>query len=536
MNTFKTAMLIFVGGLAVIFILTLIVRTARKVFGKPLWALRFVWPFFIAEAWKFTRHDRTRWKIITGINVAVLASVAGLIITYKLAFAFNWSGHNWSGYEISWLGYTTYFVSCAHGHHNAVLWIIRAIVMITALNMFTALFMTFENCSKEILYGFITNKFFTNGQAKIEAIAPYVYLLKSRAGFHIKKVFEQLDAIQRASSIFLIGVGNAPPSGIMIIASKKGLPKNNLRLSNLPRALSRLQPCIGLSPIPVWWNWKKKRHTGIAGNTGDGKSNIARALCAQTNLADFDILNVSIDIEGVDWRMSKRLRNFIHVTDIEVFPRVMELLETERQKRVRLCLQANTNHHGVTDVLDLEDEKLWQNPIKVPRIYIYFDEFDTTVDLYGHREDFKRGLKLYTSFTKRGRKYGFSTVPITTRPDFETFKSARDQFRWIGVGNFRARAGAMIFEEDIGGWNEIGSFKYELESPYDGLGIGMAPEVPLAGADDSLENVLQFTSSKASESSLKLGDSFNVNLHRVQHDEELEKVHEAMEKYLAVPR
>lgn len=535
MSEIKTIDLIIFGGAAAFFIMWLAGRVARIVFNMRFWPLRMVWPYFITEAFKFLKHTAKKarhWNFL-GL-VAVLASICSLWVTYKLAGL--WASHGWHGYEISWLGLQTYFVFCDHGYHNAALWIMRAVVVITALNFYTKLFMSWEDCRREILDGFAANKFFGPGQAKIEAPAPHTYLLKTRAPVHIKKVFDQLDAIQRAAGVMLIGVGNAPPSGIMIIASKKGLPKNNLRLGNLPGALSRLEPCIGLSPIPVWWNWRKKRHTGIAGNTGDGKSNIARTLCAQTNLADHDVINIFVDIEGVDWQMQRPPRNVIHVSDIEVFERVMTLIEDERKKRLRWCLQKSTDHSGVTDVLDLEDATRWKNPIKVPRIYIYFDEFDATHELYKHRKDYQRGITLYASFTKRGRKYGISTVPITTRPDFETFKGSRDQFRWIGVGNFRARAGAMIFEEDIAGWNEVGSFKYELDAPYDGIGIAMAPHVPLSGANDSLENILQFTSSRASENCLKLGDWFNTQLHRVQHDEELEKVHEAVEKYFAGAR
>ena len=519
-----------IGGAAAFFILTLANRVAKQVHGSPRFLFRFFWPYWIGEARRFTHHDKSRWRRIGLLNAAVIGVIAGMFITHQLAGKLPWPSHHFNGWEISWLGMKAWWITCAHGHHTAVLWLVRWIVFSTALNFYTALFMSWENCGRELLGAFRISGMVKNG-GKVIMSAPYTYILKAAELFNIENVFKNRDALQRKSGIYLIGIGNAPPSSLVIIASKKGLPKH-FRFGDLPKPTSRLRTAIGLSPIPTWWDWQKKRHTGIAGNTGDGKSNIARALCAATNVADPNSVNIFIDIEGVDWRLPS-LRNCIHVTEIDDLERVMNLIEIERQNRVKLCAQAQSGHHGVTDVLDLENSKLWKNPIKVTRIYIYFEEFDTTHDLYPKA---KKAFDLFSSFVKRGRKYGISTIAITTRPDFETFKSARDQFRWIGVGNFRARAGAMIFEEDIRGWNEIGSFKYELESPFEGLGISMAPEVPLHGANDSLAAILTHTSNQASEACLKLGDWFNIQRHRVQHDEELEKVHESVEKYLSVPR
>lgn len=224
MQEIKTIGLILFGGAAAFFILWLAGRVARIVFNMRFWPLRMVWPYFIREAIKFLKHSAKKarhWNFLG--SVAVLVSIGSLWVTYK--FAGLWPSHNWHGYEISWLGLQTYFVFCDHGYHNAALWITRAVVVITALNFYTKLFMSWEDCRREILDGFAANKFFESGQAKIEAPTPHTYLLKTRAPVHIKKVFDQLDAIQRAAGVMLIGVGNAPPSGIMIIASKKGLPK-----------------------------------------------------------------------------------------------------------------------------------------------------------------------------------------------------------------------------------------------------------------------------------------------------------------------
>jgi len=553
MSELKTALIILLGGLAALFILTLAGRVARKVFSKPLWFLRFFLPFFITEAWRFTHHDKTRWKKIALLNVAVLASIAGIIVSYKLAGAFNWPGHNFYGYQISWLGFQTYFVYCAHGHHNAILWLIRIVLVITTMNMFTALFMSWEDCGRELLGAFIANKFLERGAGKIELIAPFTYLLKSRAPFHFLNIIKMEDALQRSSSITWLGIGNAPPSGLMIMASRNGLPSKNIRLYDLPKAESLTKVCIGLSPIPIWIDLREKPQTGVVGPTGAGKSTLGRTIAAQLNLANPDIVNIFIDIRGVDyadvsrafnpnidragltWQQyrsqCKPLRNVIVVRDLDTLQRVMQLVDDEVTKRERFLIQ-----NGLTNVSDAADSQFWTPATKVTRILIFWDGFSIAFRRYEKDARFQKAVNHFFTATTDGRKYGIHAIVLTTRASFNMLEEARDEYNWFACGDFRARTGEMVFETKLSGLNRRGTFMYSLPAPYVGYGLGLGADTPLTLREDSLAGALTRSSARASEACLKLGDWFNINLHRVQHDEELEKAHEAVEKYLASPR
>lgn len=311
----------------------------------------------------------------------------------------------------------------------------------------------------------------------------------------------------------------------MILASRKGLPEKIFTLRDLPGSSRPDRFCVGLSPVPVFWDFVRKPHAGIVGPTGDGKSNLARTLCAAANIANPDTFNIFVDIEGVDWQLPN-LPNLLQVATVDVMVRVFQLVEDERNKRVSLLLQGNRKL-GLTDIADLSDAVRWTNPTRLPRILIMFDEFAAASDLHGDSAQFKRAMKLFRSFVTRGRKYGISVVAITTRADFETFKASRDLFRWLGVGSFRERAGAMIFEQEIRGWNRRGSFRYELEEPYEGLGVAMAPLCNLTGGD-SLTEVLTSTSGRLSPQTIELGQWFHREIHRQQDREELEKVTESL--------
>ncbi len=489
---------------------------------------RLIWPYFIAEILRYRRApgiSRARWTFAG--NVALASIVVGMIATYELASLYSFHvEHVWSGAQISAGVGKIYVVACEHSLHMVVVWLVRWVIFATAINLFTSLAMTWEDCRGELLSAFIANKFFQRGQAKIALYAPYSYLLKTSAPFTVQKVFDSLDAIQRSAGVHILGCGNEPPSGIMILASRKGLPEKSFGLSDLPGSSQRSRFCIGLSPVPVWWNFASKPHAGIVGPTGAGKSNLARGLCAAANIAEVDTINVFVDIEGVDWQLP-RLPNVVTISDVDVMARCFQLIEDERRRRVHLLLQGNRKL-GLTNVADLADSSRWTNPTKLPRILLMFDEFAATNDLHSESQSFKKAMKLFRSFVTRGRKYGASIVAITTRADFEAFKSSRDEFRWLGVGNFRERAGAMIFEQDVSGWNRLGSFRYELESPYQGLGVAMAPEVPLAGGNQSLAAVLTACAHRCSPLTRELGEWFQREIHRQQDREELEKIAESL--------
>lgn len=551
MSQLKIALIVLFGGLAALFILTLTGRVARKVFSKTLWFLRFFLPFFITEAWRFTHHDKTRWKKIALLNVAVLASITGIIITYKISG--QWPSHDWHGYKISWLGFTTYLTSCNHGHHNAALWFIRWSVLCTALNLFTAFFMSWENCGRELLNAFIVSKFLKPGKGTIQLVSPFTYLLKSKAPMHFGKIVQMEDALQRASGVQWLGIGNAPPSGIMIMASKNGLPKNDLRLGDLAPAQSLTKVCIGLNPVPIFIDLAEKPQTGVVGPTGSGKSTLGRTIAAQINLANPDIVNIFIDIRGVDYadvgrsfnplaEMKNRtwnefradckpIRNVIVVRDLDVLKRIMQLVDDEITKRERFLIQ-----NGLTNITDAANSKFWQNPVKVTRILIFWDGFSIAYRRYEKDKRFQEAVGHFVTATTDGRKYGVHAIVLTTRASFTMLEEARDEYNWFACGNFKERTGQMVFESKLSGLNRRGTFMYELPAPYVGYGLGLGAETPLTLSKDSLTGALTRSSAMASEACLKLGDWFNTQLHRVQHDEELEKVHEATEKYLAVPR
>ena len=486
---------------------------------------RLIWPYFIADILRYRRAPGiSRWRWMLVINVAISGCIVGMIATYQIAGVLEWPSHIWHGAQISANWARIWFVWCDHPWHNAVLWLMRWIVFASAMNLLTALMMSWEDCRRELLHAFAVNKF-VGSSAKIALYAPWSYVLKTAAPFTIAKVFDVLDALQRSSGVFILGVGNAPPSGIMILASRKGLPEKTFILRALPVAHGRDRFCIGLAPVPVWWNFQRKPHAGIVGPTGDGKSNLARTLCASANIANYDTFNIFVDIEGVDWQLPA-LPNVLQIADVETMSRCFALIEEERNRRVQLLLQGNSKM-GLTDVNELADSSRFTNAVRLPRILIMFDEFAAASDLYGDTAQFKRAMKLFRSFVTRGRKYGISVVAITTRADFDTFKSSRDLFRWLGVGNFRERAGAMVFEQEIHGWNRRGSFRYELEEPYEGLGVAMAPLCNLTGRD-SLTEVLSATCRRLSPQTVDLGQWFQREIHRQQDREELEKVTESL--------
>ena len=526
---------------------------ALKVYGAPMWILRFVWPYFFSQAWKFWKLDRSRARVIGLLNAGLLGLIAGMIVTYKIPPLLSWVNHVWHGYEIGFAGWIVTWVFCDHGPHNALLWLVRWICFCAIVNFYVSIFMSWEDCRQEILKAFIANKFIEKGQGVVEAIAPYIYLLKSKAAFHFLNVIKLEDSLQRASSITWTGVGNAPPSGIIIMASRHGLSRKDLRLYDLPPAQSITKVCVGMSPIPIYIDLAEKPQTGVVGPTGAGKSTLGRTIAAQLNLANPDTVNIFIDIRGVDYAdvgrsfnsqidragltwnefraQCKGIRNIVLVRDLDVLYRVMKLVDDEITKRERFLLQ-----NGLTNIADAADPKFWSNPVKVTRILIFWDGFSIAFRRYEKDKRFQSAVDNFITATTDGRKYGTHAIVLTTRASFTMLEEARDEYNWFACGDFKERTGQMVFESKLSGLNRRGTFMYSLPAPYVGYGLGLGADTPLTLRDDSLVGALTRSSAAASEACLLLGDHFNTQLHRVQHDEELEKVHESLEKYLSVTR
>ena len=507
------------GCLAAVFLLWATYRIKRT----PKWILRFVFPYFIGEAWRFARHEKSKWKLTALINTGWIP----FVLSAKLLTEFHLPQEVAIG--------------------------ARILIAITAMNLFTAIFMSFENCGREILKAFIANKFFASGDASINLVAPFTYILKSKAPFHFMNVLKMEDALQRSSSITWLGVGNAPPSGLMIMASRNGLPAKEFSIRDLPAAQSLTKVCIGLSPIPIWMDLAEKPQTGVVGPTGAGKSTLGRTIAAQLNRANPDIINIFIDIRGVDyadvgrafdpsikrdgltWQQyrsqCKRIRNVIVVRDLDTLQRVMQLVDDEVTKRERFLIQ-----NGLTNITQAADGKFWNGAVKVTRILIFWDGFSIAFRRYDKDPRFKRACDHFFTATTDGRKYGVHAIVLTTRASFNMLEEARDEYNWFACGDFRSRTSEMVFETKLSGLNRRGTFMYSLPAPYVGYGLGLGPDTPLTLREDSLAGALTATSQRASEGCLKLGDWFNTQLHRVQHDEELEKIHESTEKYISVTR
>jgi hypothetical protein len=427
------------------------------------------------------------------------------------------------------------------------------------MNLFSALFLGWEDCRYELLKSFRVNKF-VDDRVNIEMLKPYTYLLKSDAPFTIDRVVKETDALQRSAGVMILGRGNAPPSGIVIIASRSGLPAKSLRLSDLVGAESNPNRyVIGANPLPVYHDFLKRPQVGLFGPTGEGKSTLGRSHAAQANTVNPNTIDIFVDIEGVDYaaasradsklshagltysswhQQSARLRNVVHISDIATLERAMLLVAEEYGRRSALCRQNGVeNVSMLRDVSRWHHEKLSAEEMKIldartSRILIFFDDFSSVYDEFQVEKVFKRAMRLYRKFVSRGRKYMISTISLTGRPDFETFSGARDEIGWYGVGNFSRRHGVMAFEQEISGYARRGTFTYQMEAPFIGASVALGADVPLSISEHSLVAALTRSHARASAGTLTLGDWFNTKLHQVQHDEELEKVHEGVEKFL----
>lgn len=545
---------LLVGGAAAFFILAI----GYGVRGRRWFPRRLLWPDFIAEYLRFRKHPLAghRWRKAAFWIFLQIACLAGLLTAAFLAREL-FGSHDWFGVRLPGLDLWVFW--CAHGWHNAALWAIRIFSAVTLLNLFSALFLTWEDCRYELLKSFRVNKF-VDDSAKMEIIKPYTYLLKSNAPFTIERVVKETDALQRSAGVMILGRGNAPPSGIVIIASRAGLPAKALQLRDLVGAESSVTKyVIGMNPTPVYHDFQQRPHVGLFGPTGQGKSTLGRAHAAQANRVNPNMLNIFVDIEGVDYaaasrmhsktptagltysswhQQSERLRNVVHVSDIATLERAMLLVAEEYGRRSELC-----RRHGVENIAMLRDVSLWRHEKLTPdelatldartsRILIFFDDFSSVYDEYESDKSFRRAMKMYRKFVSRGRKYMISTISLTGRPDFETFSSARDEIGWYGVGHFTARQGVMAFEQEVAGTARRGTFVYRLESPFVGTAVALGADVPLSFSDQSLVAALTASHARASAGTLLLGDWLNTKLHQVQHDEELEKVHEGVEKFL----
>lgn len=547
---------ILIGGAAAFFICALV----YGVKGVRRWWTRLLWPYFIADYVRFMRHPigSPRWRKIAFWIAIQLACLSGLItVAYFAREIFG--SHQWRGLRFTIGLLSVDLMHCEHGSHNAALWAIRSLTVIVIMNLLTAVIIAWEDVSIELLNSFARNKFIERGRAKIKLLSPFTYLLKSDAPFTIERVNKERDAIQRAAGVIILGVGNAPPSGIVIMASRSGLPGKSLQLSDLTGAESSANKfVVGMNPSPVYHDFRQRPQVGIFGPTGQGKSTLGRSVCAMANIANPHTVNIFVDIEGVDYAAasrefsnreragrtyaswqneSKRLRNVIHVTDIATLERVMMLVADEYGKRSHSC-----RVNGVENVAMLADASRWQTKLfdadlvklqmRTSRILIFFDDFSSVYDEFAGEKSFKKSMKIYRKLVSRGRKYMISTISLTGRPDFETFAGARDEIGWYGVGAFARRAGVMVYEQEVSGTHRRGTFVYQLESPYEGTAVALGADVPLSSSAQSLVAALTQSHQKASSGTLALGDWFNTKLHQVQHDEELEKVHEGVEKFL----
>lgn len=136
------------------FILWLVYRLQHR------WMLpRLIWPYFIADILRYRRAPgmtRGRWILL--VNVAIVGIIIGMIATYEIAGAFHVK-HVWHGVQISVYVVKITYVWCDHGWHNAALRIVRWVIFTTAVNLFTALAMSWEDCRRELLCAFAENKF-----------------------------------------------------------------------------------------------------------------------------------------------------------------------------------------------------------------------------------------------------------------------------------------------------------------------------------------------------------------------------------------
>lgn len=537
-----------IAGASGYFILWLL----HRVCGVKAWPKRLFIPYFFGELNRWRRLfgiASQRWLIIA--NVVIAAALIALHVCYRVAIVFQLQFPEHVAFcaqisvnlpfPVGGLVPIAYYVVCDHPEHMVPLVAVGWIVLCGLLNLFALLFLRVENVGAAILRGFIGAGIFKKGEATITLQRAYSYSLQSGASFTFNAVLERLNAIQRGSGVRITGIADAPPSELLVIASRGGLPKP-YNLSRLPAALSDMQPSIGLAPFPVYHDLVERPQIGVAGPSGSGKSTLARTIAAQMNIATAgNIVNVFVDIGGVDYagvdcgydesisRVGRtvqairaalpRLPTVVYVQSLDETLRVLQLLYDEMQSRARY-LRAN----GLTSIRDAADVTMWQTPKIFPKIMIFWDGFSVCDQLYSKQSTWKSAMQLLNVIVIDGRKYGLHCLVVTTRASYDIFDAARDEFRWYGVGRFRMRQGQMIFESALSGVGEVGSFTYEMPSPFEGFGVARAPDTPLFHSRYSLSAVLTASASRAPALAQELGQKIRRDVFRLQDSAELENV------------
>lgn len=537
-----------IAGASGYFILWLL----HRVYRVKAWPKRLLIPYAIGEAIRFRRLygiASQGWLII--VNVVIVAACIALYVGFRVAIVFQtqFSEHvavcaqisvN-SPLPFSGVFSLAFVIVCDHPEHMVPYFGLLWIVWVGVVNLFSLLFLRVENVGSDILRGFVLAGLFKDGEAKIRLQRAYSYSLQSSASFTFNAVVDRLNAIQRSAGVRITGIAESPPSELLVIASRGGLPRP-YNLSRLPAARSDMQPSIGLAPFPVYHDLVERPQIGVAGPSGSGKSTLARTIAAQMNIAtDGNIVNVFVDIGGVDYagvecgydeavpRAGRtvqairaalpRLSTVVYVQSLDETLRVLQLLHDEMQERAHYLRQ-----NGLTSIRDAADPKMWRKPKIFPKIMIFWDGFSVCDQLFGKQSAWKAAMQLLNVIVIDGRKYGLHCLVVTTRASYDIFDAARDEFRWYGVGRFRMRQGQMIFESALSGVGEAGSFTYEMPSPFEGFGVARAPDTPLFHSRYSLSAVLTACASRAPILAQELGAKIRREAFRLQDEAELDNV------------